>query len=83
LNLDVIGPRFVALTAAGEPTPEQAEALIRAALAERGEAPWDAMEIDLYPGSGSSLILARPAAGTRVYIADWAMRFLMKGLEGE
>jgi hypothetical protein len=77
MNWDsVAGPRCVALTVAGEPTPEQAETLVRAALSIRGEPVWRSMQIDLFPGSGRSLILARPGGETRVYIADWALRFM-------
>jgi hypothetical protein len=79
----VAGPRCVALTVAGEPTPEQAETLVRAALSIRGEPVWGSMQIDLFPGNGGSLILARPGEAMKVYIADWAMRFLAGGDGGE
>lgn len=35
-----------------------------------GEAPWEAMEIEVYPGNGHSLVIARPAA-EGVYISAW------------
>jgi hypothetical protein len=41
------------------------------------------MEIDLYPGGRGSLILARPSEWARVYISDWALRFLMDKIGGE
>jgi hypothetical protein len=71
------------MTVAGDPTPEQAETLVRAVLSLRGEPVWSSMQIDLFPGSGQSLILARPGDETRVYIADWALRFLSDGEAGE
>jgi hypothetical protein len=83
MDNEVIGSHYVALTVNGEPTPEQAEAMIRTALEKSGETPWRAMEIDLYPSGRGSLILARPSEWTRVYIADWALRFLMDKFGGE
>lgn len=80
---EVIGSHYVALTVKGEPTPKQAEAMIRTALRKRGKRPWQAMEIDLYPGGRGSLILARPSEWARVYISDWALRFLMDKIGGE
>jgi hypothetical protein len=73
----MIGPGCVALVAQGEPSQEQAEALVRAALTAQGRPVWDTMEIDLFPGGSNSLIIACPADG-QPYIADWALRFILE-----
>ena len=75
----VVSSGYVAMLVPGEPTRPQAEKMVRAALRTHGEAPWEAMRIDLYPGGGASLVIARPAAVmTSVYIDERALEFLRK-----
>lgn len=68
--------KCLALVTPGTPGAEEAGRLVRRALTDRGETPWPAAEIEVYPGVGESLILAHPAAGERVYISAGAMRVL-------
>ncbi len=75
MDQSAVGPGFVALHTDAAADEREAALLVRRALRERGEPPWGAMEIELYPGREGSLILARRAA-ERVYIAAWALRFL-------
>lgn len=58
------------------PDPEEAAALIRSALKERGLDSWPRMEIDLFPAGTDTLIVARPAANMIVTVAEYAMPFI-------
>ncbi len=55
------------MTAPGSPSREEAETLVRRALAGR----WVPAIVEVFPGAGESLILAR-----RVLLADWLRAFL-------
>ena len=67
-----------ALVVPGEPDMRSAAALVRRALAERGLSPWPRTELELFPGEGGSLILARPAPDVSVAVADYALPFLLR-----
>ena len=69
------GRKCVAILTPGTPDAAQAAAQVRRRLEAEGEAPWEAMEIEVYPGNGHSLVIARPAA-EGVYISAWAARYL-------
>ena len=68
--------RCMALVAPGIPTAEDAAKLLRRELRERGQRPWPAAEIEVFPGNGESLLLARPAAEERIYISAAALDIL-------
>jgi len=72
----VAGERCVALELSWEPSASQAEDLVRTALLRQGEAPWSGMTIELLPGTKGSLLIARPAAETHVYIEKWLWELL-------
>ena len=63
----------VALCLPGCPKRDEAEAAVRRALGTRTNF---VMEIELFPGRGESLVLAHPAGGQNVYIAEAAVRYL-------
>ena len=66
----------LALVAPGVPAAADAALLVRQALTQRGELPWPAAEIEVFPGQGESLLLARPAEEERMYISTAALGFL-------
>ena len=66
----------LALVAPGVPAAADAALLVRQALTQRGELPWPAAEIEVYPGGSESLILAHPAAREQIYISAGAVQFL-------
>ena len=68
--------RCMALVAPGIPTAEDAARLLRRELRQRGQRPWPAAEIEVFPGQGESLLLARPAEEERMYISTAALGFL-------
>ncbi len=55
--------------------PTAAE-LVRAALELSGLSPWPAMELEVYPSGGDTLILARPSCGVTVAVADWLAPYI-------
>ena len=69
---------YLALLVPAETEEREAAEIVRRSLAERGLSPWPAMEIELYPGSGGCLLIARPAKGEKVYITKFALRWLTK-----
>ncbi|MBO6040839.1 MAG: hypothetical protein J6P58_06475 [Oscillospiraceae bacterium] len=69
--------RCVALRVPGTPDSAAAEALVRSALS--GRESWGALEIEIFPGRESTLLLAHPADG--VYITKEALRFLLRPRE--
>ena len=69
-------PPCMVLTAPGIPTAADAAKLLRRALSARGESPWAAAEIELFPGQRESLLLARPAREERMYISASALSVL-------
>ncbi len=58
--------------------PRDAAELVRRALARRSLPPWPRMELELFPGRGGTLILARPASDISVEVADYALPFLSR-----
>ncbi|MBR6115102.1 MAG: hypothetical protein IKQ10_07970 [Oscillospiraceae bacterium] len=66
--------KCLAVRVPGLPSDDQAEAIVRAALAPRDD--WGALEIEIFPGREGTLLLARPARG--VYITADALRFLVR-----
>lgn len=60
----------------GVSDPCDAAELVRAALLLRGLEPWPRMELELFPAGARTLILARPADGLSVAVADYALPFL-------
>ena len=63
----------LALRLPGHPKRAEAEAAVRRALGTRTGF---VMEIEMFPGRGESLVLAHPAGGQNVYIAEAAVRYL-------
>ena len=66
----------LALIARDIPTAEEAAVLLHRALSARGCPPWPAAEIEVFPGRGESLLLARPAREQRMYISTVALGVL-------
>lgn len=67
---------FVALTAESDVTPKEAARLVRQRLRRDGREPWRTMEVEVYSGSGGSLVIARPRVRERIYISVFALRYL-------
>ncbi len=67
---------YLALLVPAETEEREAAEIVRRSLAERGLSPWPAMEIELYPGSGGCLLIARPARGEKIYMTAFALRWL-------
>ncbi|MDO4749291.1 MAG: hypothetical protein Q4A39_00450 [Eubacteriales bacterium] len=72
----IVNARCVVLDLSSEPTEKQAEYLVRAALDRNGKEPWRGMHIDVFPGTDSFLVIARPTAETHIYIDEWIWRRL-------
>ena len=75
--------RCMAFTAPGIPTAEDAVRLLRREFAARGLPRWPAAEIEVFPGGRESLLLARPARETRMYISATALAFLSAQFDTE
>ena len=70
--------KCLAVRVPGLPSDDQAEAIVRAALAPRDD--WGALEIEVFPGRKGTLLLVHPASG--LYIREDAVRFLtVRGLD--
>lgn len=67
---------FLALVVPGTPSPEEAAKLLRREFSTRGQFPWSAAEIEVFPGRRESLLLARPAREQRMYISTVALGVL-------
>ena len=77
MDYQTVTSRCVALYVRGRArTTEDAAALVRRALRDRGLAGWPRMELDLFPSGGGTLILARPSAGLTVAPAPWLEPYL-------
>ena len=68
----------LALLAGEHVTQEEAAGLVRESLKRQGKEVWRDMEVELYPGEGESLVIARRRAEVRMYISDFALRFLLE-----
>ena len=68
MDQSMVGPEYVALVASRAPSKGEAARLVRRELAERGEKPWETMEIEVYPGQKGALIIARPSPAAQIYI---------------
>ena len=66
--------KCVAMRVQGRPDSARAESLVRSDMA--GQEAWGALEIEIFPGRESTLLLARPASG--VYITKEALRVLLR-----
>lgn len=75
--------RCLALITPDTPSAADAAALVRRELTARGRRPWPAAEIEVYPGRGECLLLARPARETRMYISATALAFLSAQFDTE
>ncbi|MBE6968879.1 MAG: hypothetical protein E7442_01995 [Ruminococcaceae bacterium] len=60
---------------------EEAEELVRRELRRRGEKPWPAMEIELFPGGEASLLIARCRIRQRIYISAAALSVVIDHCE--
>ena len=60
---------------------KEAEALVRRELRKRGEEPWPDMEIELFPGADTSLLIARRRVFRHIYISAAALGVLIKHCE--
>lgn len=79
MEIKTVSGRCVAIVIhGGISSPEEAAALVRAALALRGLESWERMELDLFPAGGDALIVARPVRGAELHItpAPWLLPFL-------
>jgi len=73
----------LALIAPGTLSAADAAALVRRELTARGRRPWPAAEIEVYPGRGECLLLARPARETQMYISATALAVLSAHFDTE
>ena len=73
---------YLALIAPPRLSQNEAEALVRRELQARGEPPWNHMEIELFPGEGTSLLIARRREKARIYISAAALSLLL-GRQGD
>lgn len=73
----------LALLAREEVTRQEAAALVRANLRRQGKEVWRDMELELYPGAGETLVIARRRNPGRMYISAFALRFLLERAGGE
>jgi len=69
---------YLALIVPGGLSGREAKELVRRELRNRGEVPWEAMEMELFPGAGNSLLIARRRDKTRVYISAAALMVLRR-----
>lgn len=69
---------YLALIAPPRLSQNEAEALVRRELLARGERPWSRMEIELFPGGETSLLIARRRERARVYISAAALSLLLE-----
>lgn len=76
METDMQNSSCLVLVAPGTPTAADAARLLRRELHRRGQTPWPAAEIEVFPGAGESLLLARPARETRMYISTAALDVL-------
>lgn len=72
---------YLALVIPGEPDLREARALVRRELKKQGEPLWPAMEIELYSGEGTSLLIARRREEPRIYISAAALNVLITHCE--
>ena len=68
---------YLALLAPPRIDRREAEKLVRRELRNRGEEPWPAMEIELFPGGEASLLIARRRDTPRIYISAAALSVLL------
>ena len=59
----------------------EAEAMVRRELRKRGEEPWAEMEIEVFPGAHTSLLIARRRGISRIYISAAALGALINHCE--
>lgn len=57
-------------------TPPEAEKAVQNALRKCGYLPWRSMSIDVFQGCGGALLIASPASGEQIHIADYAFPFI-------
>jgi hypothetical protein len=57
-------------------SPALAAALVRTALSGAGLQVWEGMELDVFPGDGGALILARPRSPLTVTPAPWLLPYI-------
>ena len=72
---------YLALIVPGQLSQKEAKAMVHRELRKRGEPLWAAMEIEVYPGEGSSLLIARPRETQHIYISAAALRVLIAHCE--
>ena len=70
---------YLALIAPPHLSRSEAETLVRRELLKRGEEPWPDMEIELFSGTGTGLLIARRRCFQRVYISAAALGVLLGG----
>jgi len=54
---------------------QNAKCIVKDALDGAGLEPWEKIEIDMFSGSGDTLLIAKPAGGCKARIADYALPF--------
>lgn len=57
-------------------SPALAAGLVRTALSGAGLRAWERMEVEVFPGESSTLIVARPACELTVTPADWLLPYI-------
>ena len=71
----------LALLAPPHLSRREAEALVRRELRRRGEEPWPDMEIELFAGEHTSLLIARRRDERHIYISAAALGVLINHCE--
>jgi len=72
---------YLALIAPPHLSRAEAEELVRRELRSRGEEPWTRMEIELFSGEQTSLLIARRRDTRRMYISAAALNVLITHCE--
>lgn len=72
---------YLALIAPPHLSRSEAEALVRRELRARGEEPWPRMEIELFSGERTSLLIARRRETRCIYISAAALGVLINHCE--
>lgn len=67
---------FVVLRTEENVSCREALRLVRQSLRGQGETPWRFMELEIFSGTGGSLVIARPRREERLYISVSALQVL-------
>lgn len=77
MEYQIINERLVALILhnSEQLDLQNAKCIVKDALDGAGLDPWEKIEIDMFSGSGDTLLIAKPAGACKALIADYALPF--------